>query len=332
MWHSSAPHWHGIARADVFMTARGPVVCELNSDTPSGEAEAVVLGALAAKSGCEDPSRALEGRFCDAVAAITQAMTGKTGALSVGIVYPTEITEDLSMIALYRRWFEARGWSVSLGSPYNLLPVDGRRVALFGRPLDAVVRHYKTDWWGERLPAWDDAERYADEAPLEAPLGHLLGAAVRGGVAVVNPFGAVLTQNKRAMAFMWQRRELFSEGAQRAITRFVPETVRLEDALDEVRGDPASWVIKSDYGCEGDEVVIGAECTREEWEACILHAVPGRWIAQRRFEPLRDAREEATNLGVFVVGGEACGVLARIEDGATSYAARTAPVLVEGAR
>ncbi|MFL5444822.1 MAG: hypothetical protein ACJ78W_09915, partial [Myxococcales bacterium] len=41
LWLSSAPHWHGIARADVFFTAGGPKICELNCDTPSGEAEAV---------------------------------------------------------------------------------------------------------------------------------------------------------------------------------------------------------------------------------------------------------------------------------------------------
>src|SRR5262249_8485832 len=43
MWRSSVPHWHGIARVDVFLTAAGPQVCELNSDTPSGEPEAVAL-------------------------------------------------------------------------------------------------------------------------------------------------------------------------------------------------------------------------------------------------------------------------------------------------
>ncbi|MEQ1632492.1 MAG: hypothetical protein ABL997_08975, partial [Planctomycetota bacterium] len=31
MWQCSAPDWHGIARADVFATATGMQVCELNS-------------------------------------------------------------------------------------------------------------------------------------------------------------------------------------------------------------------------------------------------------------------------------------------------------------
>ena len=39
-----------LARADVFLTDEGPRVCEINCDTPSGEAEAVTLGAHARRS------------------------------------------------------------------------------------------------------------------------------------------------------------------------------------------------------------------------------------------------------------------------------------------
>src|SRR5262249_7757552 len=48
LWHASAPAWHGIARADAFFietgTDAGVAICEVNCDTPSGEAEAVLLG------------------------------------------------------------------------------------------------------------------------------------------------------------------------------------------------------------------------------------------------------------------------------------------------
>jgi hypothetical protein len=68
LWWASAPHWHGIARADVFLTADGPVVCELNCDTPSGEAEAVLLNRAAATPGLSDPNFALAARFCSSTA------------------------------------------------------------------------------------------------------------------------------------------------------------------------------------------------------------------------------------------------------------------------
>ena len=112
------PFWHGIARADVFLTEDGPTVCELNCDTPTGEAEAVLLNGTVTQTaaGHDDPNRALGKRFCAMVA----AMAGIARRLSVGIVYPTEMPEDLSMVLLYRRWFEERGWQVTLGSPFNL--------------------------------------------------------------------------------------------------------------------------------------------------------------------------------------------------------------------
>ncbi|MGZ3428765.1 MAG: glutathionylspermidine synthase family protein, partial [Polyangia bacterium] len=50
MWSASGGAWHGIARADVFATDDGVKICELNCDTPSGEAEAVLLNAAVARA------------------------------------------------------------------------------------------------------------------------------------------------------------------------------------------------------------------------------------------------------------------------------------------
>src|SRR5437016_4053174 len=58
LWQASAPLWHGIARADVFLTDDGPMVCELNCDTPTGEAEAVLLNGTVTQTadGHDDPN------------------------------------------------------------------------------------------------------------------------------------------------------------------------------------------------------------------------------------------------------------------------------------
>jgi glutathionylspermidine synthase len=325
MWLASAPAWHGVARADVFRTADGALqVCELNCDTPSGQAEAALLGGVVTQGlNLTDANEDLLPRYCRMIASL-----GDTG--SVGVVYPTEMTEDLSMVQLYARAFEAMGLRVTLGSPYNLGEEDGR-LTLFGRACDVLVRHYKTDWWGEREPVWTDAAPVPDAEPLHAPLGVALRAQVSGACAIVNPFGAVLPQNKRAMALMWEEIARFPAWAQDAIRRLVPFTKRLETAQDEARANKDAWVIKSDYGCEGVEIVLGAECTDEEWRAALDLAAPGRWIAQRRFRPrLEDG--EATNYGVYLVAGEASGVLARVQAGATDRFARTAAVLVGGGR
>jgi glutathionylspermidine synthase len=333
MWQCAQPAWHGIARADVFWTAAGARVCELNSDTPSGAAEAVLLNRLAseptAPGGGADPNADLPRRFVAMVSTHARAI-GHAGPLTVGIVYPTEMPEDLSMIAVYRDWLAAAGHRVVLGSPFNLGLANDGRASLFDTPCDAIVRHYKTDWFGERLPVADDDHECTDRTPLVEATLALLAAAVERRTAVVNPFGAVLTQNKRALAFCWEELARFSPAAQQAITRWLPRTHRLERMREELWAQPDRWVLKSDYGCEGGEVVVGAHVDRATWDAALTHVVAQRWVAQEYFAPLADEHGCVVNHGVYVVGGQPAGMLARVHGAhaATDASARTAPVFV----
>jgi glutathionylspermidine synthase len=331
MWLSSAPLWHGIARADVFVTDRGLSICEINSDTPTGEAEAAILSAIAAEAhpGAVDPNRELADRFCDAIEVLASHLVEPPLRRSVGLVYPTEFTEDLSVIRLYRRWLEERDWEVILGSPYNL-GWDERGPLLFGRPFSLLFRHYKTDWWGERSSVWDD-EKIADADALETPLQIALAASLERRAAVVNPFGAVLPQNKRSMAFMWEHLSDFSSRGQEIIRQLIPETIRLEK-LDKARlvDERERWVLKSDYGAEGEEVLLGCHTPEADWRLALDHAREGRWIAQRFFKAKEDARGEVVNHGVYIIAGEAAGLYARMQVGATDDRAISAPVIVVG--
>jgi glutathionylspermidine synthase len=332
MWLSSAPLWHGLARADLFFTAEGIAVAELNSDTPTGEPEAVVLSAIAAaaRPGSADPNRELGARLVEVVDLLASRLPEPPARRAVGLVYPTEFTEDLALVRLYRRWLEERDWEVILGSPYNL-GWDERGPLLFGRPFAVLLRHYKTDWWGERSSVWDD-EKIADADALEAPLRVALEASLSGRAAVVNPFGAVLPQNKRAMAFMWEHQGDFSPRAREIIHAHVPESARLEapGLRERLAGERETWVLKSDYGAEGEEVVVGRFVTDEAWRAALAHARDGRWMAQRYFQARAEAGGETVNLGVYLVAGEAAGLFARLQVGATDDRALAAPVIVEG--
>lgn len=328
MWGASAPRWHGIARADVFLTAAGPKVCELNSDTPSGEPEAVALNRLidgCGATGFQDPNC----RLGEAVLDVIQASAPRGRPLTIGIVYPTEMTEDLSVIAQYARWCAARGARVVLGSPFNLRPDGQGGVSLFGVSCSVIWRHYKTDWWGERRPIWHSEPPYADSAPLLEQLELLVGAIRRGRCAVVNPFGAVLTQNKRMMALLWEERGRFSLACRQAIRRYVPFTARLETlSPGQLLAERERWVLKSDYGCEGEEVVIGAETPPAVWADVVADALPNRWIAQVRFDPLRDRRGRSINYGVYLVGGRAAGLFTRVQAQGTDRHATCGPTLV----
>ncbi len=333
MWATSQPRWHGIARADVFVTDDGLAFTEINCDTPTGEAEAVVLGKLAAeappRAGLVDPNVDLERRFVDMVEMLIARELEPDAPSAIGLVYPTEFTEDLSLVRLYKRWLEATGREVVLGSPYNL-GTDARGTLLFDTPVGVVLRHYKTDWWGERASVWDDDD-VADPEPLARPLEALITGIAAGRATVVNPFGAVVPQNKRSMAFFWEQIHRFSPRSQEIIQRHIPVTARLETLHEEqLLVQREEWVLKSDYGAEGDEVIVGRHVTDEVWKASLAHARPGRWVAQRFFQAKTlDAAGSIVNHGVFLVAGEACGLYARVQVGPTDDHALSAPVLVE---
>ncbi len=329
MWLASQPLWHGVARADVFVTDEGLAFAELNCDTPTGEAEAVVLGRLGLEDhpDAADPNAPFERAFRDVVRAVGGAELEENPV--VGLIYPTEIPEDLPLVRLYKAWLERAGKRVLLGSPYNL-GVDERGLTLFDEPVALALRHYKTDWWGERQSAWKD-EDVPDKKPLDQPLESVLAACMEGKVSVLNPFGAVVPQNKRAMALMWEQIHRFTPQSQDIIRRFIPVTRRLEAVhAEQLVAQRSDWVLKSDYGAEGDEVVIGRAVTDDEWAKSISLAREGRWIVQRYFEAKVEPDGSTVNHGVFVLGGQAAGLYARIQRGATDERALSAPMLVRG--
>jgi glutathionylspermidine synthase len=332
MWECAAPRWHGIARADVFMTANGPVLCELNSDTPSGQAEAVTLSHMFGDGPGRDPNLELEARFCAYVAHSAHGLGKALHGLTIGILYPTEFTEDLGLVLLYERWLVARGAHVVLGSPFNLRPSPSGRVALLGQPCDVFIRHYKTDWWAERAPVWLCEAPFPDAEPLTQALAMLLSAETEGKIAVLNPFGAIVAQNKRSLALMWEEQPRFSAEGQAAIARYLPPSFRLEtQSLPSLRQEREAWVLKSDYGCEGEETIVGRATTQAIWEESLAQAVPGRWIVQRCFEPVRDWSGQECNLGVYLIAGAACGLYARRSVGPTDVGALSSAVrIVEG--
>jgi hypothetical protein len=348
LWECSAPYWHGIARADVFLTADGPVLCEINSDTPSGQAEAITLSRLFEGEPGRDPNAELEARFCAYLGFEARRLGKELAGATVGILYPTELTEDLGLVLLYERWLLARGARVVLGSPFNLQAAPDGGVALLGQPCDLVIRHYKTDWWVEREPVWTTDAPFPDAEPLTQALVLLVSAEQEGKVAVVNPFGAIVPQNKRSLALLWEERTRFTDDGRRAIERYLPPTFRLESqSIERLRREREGWVLKSDYGCEGEETVVGRATTQDTWEASLAEAAPGRWIAQHAFTPLRDGdlgrggengqengqeygqvNGHECNLGVYLVAGMACGLYARRSVGPTDVTALSTAVRI----
>src|SRR5262249_24850503 len=122
---------------------------------------------------------------------------------------------------------------------YNLERAPNKRLTLLGAPIDVVVRHYKTDWLGEREPVWLDEAAPLDDGPLLGPSAHLTPAAPQKPAPIANPLGAMVPQNKRAFALLWELLERLPPKAAAAVRRHVPFTARLEtlDAASLARED-----------------------------------------------------------------------------------------------
>ncbi|MFY8001125.1 MAG: glutathionylspermidine synthase family protein [Candidatus Kapaibacteriota bacterium] len=321
-WLASGGAWHGIARLDLFLLADGTVqMCEMNSDTPSGEAEAVLLNSLFAPNylPSQNPNVRFPERFVEMLRSYIPLPSPSPQC--IGIIFPTEIPEDLSMILCYEEWLVNAGFEVVMGAPYNLHPMEGGAVGMFGKRINIALRHYKTDWWAERESVWQDGVPFPDEEPLEREIILLLEASSNGYLQVVNPFGAVLTQNKLTMAFFWSCFAQFSPESQETIRCYVPETVRLCDVDDVTVLEKDDWVLKSDYGCEGDEVIIGCAVSDEIWQLSLSQAIPTRWILQRFFDAAPTPDGFIPNYGVYLLGGQTGGIYTRLAPISTDYRA-----------
>src|SRR5258705_11909059 len=105
--------WHGLARAYVLTKRGGYSITELNCDTPTGEAEAVVLSALALEllprgSGLSDPNSHLDRRFGPMGTLLIRPLLGGPAPPPLGLGFPTEVTEEPSATPLYPWWPERR--------------------------------------------------------------------------------------------------------------------------------------------------------------------------------------------------------------------------------
>jgi glutathionylspermidine synthase len=335
MWETAGSLWHGMARADLFICEDGRIACcELNSDTPSGQPEAVILNRLLypahrrMKTGhIDDPNAMLGARYI-AMLRASHAKNTESQFTTIGIIYPTELSEDLAMITLFTHWLEEAGVKVVCGSPFNLRRT-ARGLEVLGVPVDLIVRHYKTDWWGERVPVWNDAKDYPDPEPLHTPLGALLSAETCGEVTVVNPFGSIVTQNKLSLAFLWEEQKRFSRSARNWIRQYIPETYRMERVgVARLLAEQDSWVLKSDYGCEGQETVCGPFVTEDVWRRAVEQARPEHFVAQRFFRVRPDKSGRLANYGVYVLGGRAGGYFTRLSRQGTEYTAVTVPTFI----
>ena len=281
-----------VMRFDFHPTDDGWRLSEVNADVPGGFSEATEFTRLMAErhpglvpAGAPGPA------WADAIIASSTPSAGAVGAL----VYAPGFTEDLQVVSYLGDLLRARGCRVVLAQPQQLAWRDGHahlEADAYRGPLDFVVRFFQAEWLPRlsRRVAWQ---------PLIAG----------GRTPVANPGIAVLLESKR-FPLSWDRLRT-PLPTWRAL---LPETRPM--ALHP-GGTDASWVLKSAYSNNGDDVLNRELTPAQQWSKGTrwLALSRGQWLAQRRF----DSRPLGTPwgpmhacVGVYTVDGRASGMYGRL--------------------
>ena len=298
-----------VMRFDFHPTSDGWRLSEVNADVPGGFSEATEFTRLMAErhpgleaSGSPGP------RWVDAI--LASAPSHPTGAL----VYAPGFTEDLQVVSYVSDLLRSRGCRAILAQPQHLRWRGGRahlESDWHRGPVDFVVRFFQAEWL-PHLP------RHVDWRPLIA------GATT----PVANPGTAILLESKR-FPLAWDHLETPLP----TWRRLLPETRELP--RDAWRTD-ASWMLKSAYSNNGDDVLNRDLSRPAEWKRATrwLGWRRRHWSVQRRFhsQPLETPWGPMhVCIGVYAVDGRAAGMYGRVSHvPIVDYRSSDAAVLVGG--
>jgi glutathionylspermidine synthase len=298
-----------LVRVDLLLGEDGDFhVCEINADCPGGHNEALGLPKLARAAGFtrgHDPTHvvpALAHRLADLA-------RQKAGA--VGIIYATAYAEDLQVCAIVRRELQKLGVQAVLAPPTAPTLDASGALVIRGVRIGALYRYFPAEYMEGQGNVSDIAQAIAS-----------------GRVRTLSSFAHVYTQSKLSLA---------RAGA----LANVPETHDLLDVPEEtLRAERAEWVVKRSYGRVGEDVVVGALQSQEDWNLALAAIVPERragesWIAQRF---VRQASmptpwgPRLLTLGVYLLDGKFAGYFARVTTAShVSHDALVLPTFVEAA-
>jgi glutathionylspermidine synthase len=276
-------------RFDFHFTREGWRISECNADVPGGYAEASAFTALMAQhySGTQTAG--------DPGAAWANAIAKAARGGDVALLAAPGFMEDQQVVRYLTKRLRERGAAAYCAQPAQ---IEWRHdtAAIAGRPLGALVRFYQAEWLPS-LPRATSWWRYLHSART----------------AVLNPGTCVVIESKR-FPLAWD-----------ALRSTRLETWRqLLPASADPRHVPwqrdDAWLLKTAFCNTGDTVSAQAWLPRATWAKAARSArwFPGRWVAQRRFEPLpleTPLGAVYPCIGVYTVDGRACGAYARLSRG-----------------
>ena len=300
-----------LVRVDLLFGEDGDFhVCEINADCPGGHNEALGLPKLARAAGFShghDPTRvvpALARRLADLA-----RLQGERAA--VGLIYASAYAEDLQVCAIIRRELAKLGVPAILAPPTAPVLDASGALTIRGVEIGALYRYFPAEYMEG-----------------QGNVGAIAQAIAAGRVRTLSSFAHVFTQSKLSLA-------------RAGSIANVPETHDLVDmSEDELRRDRAEWVVKRSYSRVGEDVVVGALYSQEDWNLALAAIFAERragesWIAQRfvRQEALPTPwGPRLLTLGAYLLDGNFVGYFARVTPAShVSHDALVLPTFVEAA-
>ena len=333
MWSASGGAWHGIARADVFATDAGvqDLRAQLRHALGRGRGGAAQRRGRAAARPRLRSQRRARARLRQRGRRLRRARRARDAEAppTVGMLYPTELVEDLSMILLYRRWLEARGCRVVTGSPFNLSRAPGGRVGALRPALrrarpplqDRLVVRARAGARRRRAvrrrrAAGGAARPHRRRRALRAARRH--EPARRGRLAEQAHHGALVGGDRSLLAALEQAirahcptRRAWSRCRRRRWRRAPTGCSRATTAAKAPRWSSAPT------------------STRRRGRRARATRAPAAGSRSAGSPPRATSTAARVNVGVYVVGGEASGYFSRVHRGATDDYATTVATLIE---
>ncbi|WP_394829923.1 glutathionylspermidine synthase family protein [Pendulispora albinea] len=304
-----------LVRVDLLLGDDGAFhPCEVNADCPGGFNEAFGLPRLARSAGFlggENPTVVVD-HLARRLVALARGGT-------VGLVFATAYAEDLQVCAFIKRRVEALGARAIFVSPTApRASPDGALRVRGGERIDVLYRFYPI----EEMAAQGNVRDY-------------VRAVESGKLRTLSSFAQVYGQSKLSFARAWTRDPEAAREARIPAT-FAFGDIEVERIIDE----RAAWVVKRAFGRVGDEVLVGALASADEWAGLVREVARlvrrgDSWIAQR-FIPQRTISTvwgpRYVTLGAYVLDGTFAGYFVRLTpESHVSHDALVVPAFVEGA-
>jgi uncharacterized circularly permuted ATP-grasp superfamily protein len=280
------PPWTS-SRLDTFFQVDERILkcVEYNAETPAGIGYADVLTdvfmqlEVVKRFAKKYPLRSLKSlnRLSDAILKAYHQWGG-VGLPNVGILDWKEVP-TLNEHELTKDYFEEQGMKTRLADPRSLTYKDGKLLTEDGFHIQLV---YKRVLFSELF------ERMTMDNPV-------INAYKDGNVFITNSISAKMLAKKASLAFLSdeQNAHYFSSEQHQAISAHIPWTRVVEerhtvydgqkvDLLSFLAQNKDRFVVKPNDEYGGSGVVLGWECSSEEWEKALKKAMERPHVAQER--------------------------------------------------